>query len=232
MAYPPSGSGDAANREPEHADRLADAVPTRKRPYRSQTRRQVLDAAFAVFSEHGIAAGSLNEVAAAAGLTKGAVYSNFASKDDLVLALMEEHAAARTDAALAGFASAEDSRHGLVDLAAALAHAMRADAAWHRLLAEYFAMSAHDPRRREGLRRRRREVRDTAARAVARVADGLDTELPFTPAEMATVMLALSNGLAVEADIDPDAVPEDLLGRVLLLIAGDAVTAARTRSDS
>jgi hypothetical protein len=41
---------------------------------------------------------------------------------------------------------------------------------------------------------------------------------------MAVVLLALSNGLAVESQIDPDAVPADLLGRVLGLIAGDVVT--------
>ncbi|MEZ0107454.1 AcrR family transcriptional regulator [Catenulispora sp. EB89] len=200
------------------------AVRARKRPHRSQTRRQVLDAAFAVFSEHGIAASSLNQVAAAAGLTKGAVYSNFASKDDLVLALMEEHAAARTDAALAGFTSADagDPQRALAQMAAALVHGMRADAAWHRLLAEYFAMSSHDAGRREGLRHRRREVRDAVARAVARVSQDLAINLPFAPTEMATVMLALSNGLAVEAAIDPDAVPDDLLGRVLVLIAGDS----------
>jgi hypothetical protein len=40
---------------------------------------------------------------------------------------------------------------------------------------------------------------------------------------MAVVLLALSNGLAVETEIDPAAVPADLLGRVLTLIAGDAV---------
>ena len=224
MAASPTGSADKVNHEPEHADSAADAMRIRKRPHRSQTRRQVLDAAFAVFSEHGIAASSLNQVAAAAGLTKGAVYSNFASKDDLVLALMEEHAAARTDAALAGFPNTGDPQRALVKMAAALVHGMRADAAWHRLLAEYFAMSSHDAARRVGLRQRRREVRDAVARAVARVSQDLDINLPFAPTEMATVMLALSNGLAVEAAIDPDAVPDDLLGRVLILIAGETGT--------
>lgn len=195
---------------------------TRKRPYRSETRRRVLDAAFAVFSTRGIAASSLNEVAARAGLTKGAIYSSFASKDDLVLALMEEHAADRIDAALAGFSGA-DACHALTDLAAALVHGMRADAAWHRLLAEYFALTAHDPARREALRQRRREVRDAVARAIARATEGLHVDLPLAPAELATVFLALSNGLAVEADIDPDGVPEDLLGRVLTLVVGDAL---------
>lgn len=200
-----------------------DNTRPRKRPHRSETRRRVLDAAFAVFSEGGIAAGSLNEVADRAGLTKGAIYSSFASKDDLVLALMEEHAAGRIDAALAGFTGAGDTRLGLTELAAALVRGMREDAAWHRLLAEYFASTAHDADRREALRRRRREVRDVVARVVARVTEGLHVDLPLAPQEMATVFLALSNGLAVEADIDPEGVPGDLLGRVLTLLIGDAL---------
>lgn len=199
----------------------------RTRPHRAETRRRVLDAAFDVFSERGIAASSLTEVAAAAGLTKGAVYSSFASKDDLVLALMEEHAASRIDAAVAGFTDNVDTDHALTDMAAALVEGMRVDAAWHRLLAEYFAMASHDPVRQEGLRQRRREVREAITRVLNQLADGLGLDLPLPPAEMAVVLLALSNGLAVETEIDPDGVPTDLLGRVLTLIAGDAVAAVQ-----
>jgi AcrR family transcriptional regulator len=151
------------------------------------------------------------------------VYSSFASKDELVLALMEEHVAQRVDAALTNFTENVDTDHALADMAAALVAGMRADVAWHRLLAEYFAMASHDPARRDGLRQRRREAREAITRVLVRVADGLGIELPLAPAEMAVVLLALSNGLAVETDIDPEAVPADLLGRVLTLIAGDAV---------
>ena len=108
-------------------------------------------------------------------------------------------------------------------MAAALVEGMRTDAAWHRLLAEYFAMASHDPARQRALRARRREVREAITRVLVRVAAGLGFEFPLPPAEMAVVLLALSNGLAVETEIDPDAVPADLLGRVLTLIAGDAV---------
>jgi AcrR family transcriptional regulator len=202
----------------------------RTRPYRSETRRRVLDAAFAVFAERGIAASSLNEVAAAAGLTKGAVYSNFESKDDLVLALMEEHAAARINASLAEVDDHGDGPETLAAIGAVLVTAMRSDAAWHRLLAEYFAMAHHDRRRQKALRQRRREVREAVARALDRVAGGLDIELPMPSGELAVVLLALSNGLAVEADIDPEAVPDDLLGRVLTLIAGEAMAKIRAAS--
>ncbi|TNC21886.1 TetR/AcrR family transcriptional regulator [Amycolatopsis alkalitolerans] len=210
---------------------MAARQPGRTRPTRAETRRRILDAAFTVFGERGIAAAKLTEVAAAAGLTKGAVYSSFASKDELVLALMEEHAAHRLEASLERFAEAGDGKEALANVAAVLMHEMRADAVWHRLLAEFFAMAHHDPKRREALRRRRREVRETIARAIDRLAEGLDLQLPLPPKELAVILLALSNGLAVESAIDEEAVPDGLLGTVLTLIAGDAVAKIRSAAE-
>ena len=59
----------------------SDRTPkTRTRPTREQTRARLLRAASEVFATHGYDRASLDDVAAAAGLTKGAVYSSFASK--------------------------------------------------------------------------------------------------------------------------------------------------------
>jgi AcrR family transcriptional regulator len=181
----------------------------------------VLDAAFEVFAERGIATSSLNDVARAAGLTKGAVYSSFDSKDDLVLALMEEHAMARVTAGLATFTAGPSVAEALAHVGEVLVEAMKADAAWHRLLAEYFALSAHDPVRRDALRRRRREAREAVARGLRQVADETGLHLPLPAEEMAVVLFALSNGLAVESGMDPDAVPDDLLPRVMVLLGGE-----------
>jgi AcrR family transcriptional regulator len=57
---------------------------------RQQTRDYLLQAAAVVFAERGFSAATLDEVAAAAGFTKGAVYSNFKNKEDLFLALLED----------------------------------------------------------------------------------------------------------------------------------------------
>ncbi|MCW2786382.1 MAG: TetR family transcriptional regulator [Marmoricola sp.] len=198
----------------------------RTRPTRAETRRQVLDAAFEVFGQRGIAATSLTEVAAAAGLTKGAVYSNFDSKDELVLTLMEEHAGHRIQASLDAV-DADGGADVFGQVAAVLVREMRADAVWHRLLAEYFALAHHDPRKQKALQGRRREVRATVARALVQVSEGLGFALPMPADDLAIVFLALSNGMAVESDIDPGGVPDDLLARVLTLIAGDAVVALR-----
>ena len=57
---------------------------------KARTRAQLIDAAATVFARRGFVAASLDEVAEEAGLTKGAVYSNFDSKEDLVRAVLEE----------------------------------------------------------------------------------------------------------------------------------------------
>lgn len=65
----------------EHADH-----PKRSR---SVTRDRLLDAAGEVFAERGVAGASVEEVCERAGYTRGAFYSNFATKDELVVALLD-----------------------------------------------------------------------------------------------------------------------------------------------
>lgn len=101
---------------------------------------------------------------------------------------------------------------------------MRTDAAWHRLLAEYFAMAHRDPRLAQALRERRGEAGAAVVRALDKLTELLDIEFPLPIEEMAVLLFALGNGLAVESGIDPDAVPDDLMAKVLSLITPDAIT--------
>jgi AcrR family transcriptional regulator len=55
----------------------------------ARTRARLLDAAEAVFAENGFGEASLARIADRAGYTRGAVYANFASKDDLFLAVLD-----------------------------------------------------------------------------------------------------------------------------------------------
>jgi AcrR family transcriptional regulator len=66
---------------------LEPLTPERRR---AMTRAHLLEAAAEVFARNGFHGSTLDEVARAAGFTKGAVYSNFASKDDLFVALMDD----------------------------------------------------------------------------------------------------------------------------------------------
>ena len=112
-------------------DVLADPVPVTAR--RAHTQERLMAAAVRVFAQRGIIGASVEEICEAAGFTRGAFYSNFADKDELVLALIRqsiknqyaaaEQAIARTKAApgrpdaadlvsstLAAFAEAGHSR--------------------------------------------------------------------------------------------------------------------------
>lgn len=187
----------------------------RRRPTREETRRRVLAAAERVFAEHGIEAASVDDVAAAAGLTKGAVYSNFRSKSELVIALMEEHVLDLQRAAAELFDKAADADDALRETGTLLIEAARTDTGWRRLMIAYAMRDSGDPAIRAALRERRRELRSAVAGLVERLSEQYGWTLPFTPEETAVVVLALSNGFLVEGRLNSDSVPDDLLGRVL-----------------
>jgi AcrR family transcriptional regulator len=57
---------------------------------RTRTRQRLMTSAVAVFAERGVIGASVEELCEAAGFTRGAFYSNFADKDELVLAMIEQ----------------------------------------------------------------------------------------------------------------------------------------------
>src|SRR3984893_18872245 len=63
----------------------------RTRPTRYDTRDKLFEAAARVFEDQGIGGASIEAIALAAGFTRGAFYSNFASKDEMIIAMLEDH---------------------------------------------------------------------------------------------------------------------------------------------
>jgi AcrR family transcriptional regulator len=175
---------------------------TRRRPPRSATRQALLDAAITVFARQGIAKTSLSEIAAEAGLTKGAVYSNFASKDELLLAIMENHLIERMHNATSVFAGELSTPDAVREAGARLLASMVADARWHQLLLEYWTLALHDEAVMAKLAARRGELRAVIARSITEAAEAHGVALPITPEELTVTLMALSNGYAVERAID------------------------------
>lgn len=86
-------STDAAGpASPEKAP--ARAISTR----RERTRERLLEAAFTVFSRYGVQGASIEAICEAAGFTRGAFYSNFSTKEELYLAVIERDVRRRLDA--------------------------------------------------------------------------------------------------------------------------------------
>jgi AcrR family transcriptional regulator len=184
---------------------------------REQTRDDLIAAAYRLFTEGGFHATSLDQIAAAAGYTKGAVYSNFDSKEDLFFAVYERRVAEAEAQMRELFAG--DVAAGLDRIAADTTGRINRDDGW---LAAFFEFWAHVIRRPE-LRGRfaeiHRRVQLPIAGALERVAAERGVELPDEALRIAVASGAMQIGLALERLTQPDVVDEALgvrMGRLLL----------------
>ena len=189
---------------------------TRVRPPRSEVREQIVAAAGEEFAERGYGGTSVAQVAARAGFTKGAVYSNFGGKPELFAAAMQAYVAGMVvevfAEALGAAASASASEQ---PAARAIAHALAENVLlgerWPTLLGEFRAVVAHEPALRDlysELRlTQRTQLVDALRRAGEEVAlrPGLDLEVA------ATLLLTCVHGLSVERSTAPASMPTALV---------------------
>lgn len=104
----------------------------------------VLEAAQRVLLARGYAGATLEAIAREAGFSRGVVYSQFASKADLVLELLERRITERAEHN-AALAAAGSGREGLRALLRSNAARDDASHAWGRLLIEFRVHAARDP---------------------------------------------------------------------------------------
>jgi AcrR family transcriptional regulator len=180
------------------------------------SRTRLLEAAAGVFARRGYERATIDEIARAAGLSKGTVYWNFDSKEELFLALLEERFDRPAEAVMDISRSAPREQPTAQAVDAGVRALVREQPEFVQLLLEYWGAAVRDPRLRRRYVARQQRLRETLA-DVLRVRQPPD--LPFAvPAEhLATAFIALGMGLALEALVDPDAVPEGLFGEILSL---------------
>jgi len=181
---------------------------------RARTSQRLLDAAADVFARLGFHAATIDDIADAAGFTKGAVYGNFASKDALFLALLDRHLDyqyAQVDLLVAG-ASDTDLRAGLHD---ASTEQMAAGDSFGLLMLEFWLYAARDARARAALVARYEPMRQRLAAVVAErdVARGIARSRASD--EVAVLVLALDAGLFLQHLLDPEAISAGLRSRAL-----------------
>ncbi|HEY3959684.1 MAG TPA: TetR/AcrR family transcriptional regulator [Solirubrobacteraceae bacterium] len=192
------------------------------------SRERLLDAAVRVFARDGYSGTSIDRIAAEAGLSKGAVYWNFASKEELFFALLDERVDRRIRAL---FDQTEEPPPGQASegqVSAGLSAVLEQERELVVLFHEYSAMAVRDPRLRERYVERNVMLRDGLARAFeARVeafgaAGGVEAlgERPSAvdAQELATAVIALADGLSIERLTEPEVVSEELFGEILSLI--------------
>lgn len=157
-----------------------------------------------MFLRRGFHAASLDEIAEVAGYTKGAVYSNFAGKDALFLAVLDEQYRRRVEAYGQFVFDHVDIEDSYRAVAAFWRDANEREPAWHPLVAEFLAHAS----RHELLRGAVSAVRELALDGIAAVIDTLAERhgIAFTlpTREIARGGGALNRGLALEQALDPN----------------------------
>lgn len=181
------------------------------------TRTRLLDAAAERFAFGGFHGTSVDEVARAAGLTKGAVYANFRSKEELFLALLDRNVTEIVSLLESLLTQPVDDR--LQALPARLAQATVLGPAWTLLELEFVLYAARNPRLQAVVRGRRDRTRHLLASVVARHLEDVGHRDPAADADAAADLIsATADGLAFAALTDPEvAVAERLTDLVALL---------------
>lgn len=172
----------------------------------AQTRGELLAAAQRRFFEAGYHATTLDDIADAAGYTKGAVYSTFGSKAGLFLALFDDIVDQRL-AATRAIIDTEDAGTEAILQALADQPVEERNLRFLLLSIEFWVHAAREPVLLDAFSERYRRLR-------ASLAELAPQDSPLDPQRWALVTLALSNGFALERLIDPDGVPDDLMADV------------------
>jgi AcrR family transcriptional regulator len=174
----------------------------------AQTRQRLLDAAAVVFARRGFHGASLEEVADEAGYTKGAVYSNFASKENLFLAVLEARFRDRTEfyRRLGEQAAREPGQ----DLPGLLPGLDAPDEVWCLLETEFWLYALRNPSVRERMAALYRQYCAELSPLAAPYAAG-----DLDPEEVVAAVIALYYGLTLRLQGDPGAVRPDLVTRIL-----------------
>ena len=185
-------------------------------------------AAAEIFAERGFRAASVEEIAERAGFSKGAVYWHFESKDDLFFALLAERIDRPTWEMIELLESAPPDQDMAPEASQRFAEIVEGQRELVLLEHEYWSLAVRDPGLRRRYAKRQAALRQALGRALHARAEHLGAPPLGMPAEeMATAFLGLAYGLALERLIDPQAVPEHLLGETFALIYGGLVARAQ-----
>jgi AcrR family transcriptional regulator len=170
----------------------------------AETRARLLDAAVRVCARRGLADATIEEISEEAGYTRGAVYSNFESKENLLLAVFEERIEPRLRSVLAPMIEATGARQQGLMLTSLVGSLLKEERAYLQLLVEFWGVAARNRtvgRRFAEVRRRRRElVSEMIGERLTRRGERLEN----TTDELAAVLVALTTGVLFEAIVDRD----------------------------
>ena len=177
-----------------------------------------------MFEEQGIGGASIEAIAAAAGFTRGAFYSNFTSKDELIIAMLEDHVEQtirRNLDLLARHKNIADFLEALRTMDRSQQDPLGRSPLLHM---EMILFVARAEKRRPELAKRLRARRQLITDIVETALKNAGRSGSLNPAWTGAILLALEDGFRLHRLIDPETTPADSFLRAI----GDLQRAVRT----
>ena len=193
-----------------------------------EARDELLAAALRVFARRGYRQAGVDEIAAEAGYSKGALYWHFSGKEELLTALIEERIDAPMRDRVALLASAPPERDMSVEATRAFAQQLGEQREAMLLEREYWTLAIRDPELRARYAERQKGLRGALAGAIEARARHLGTpDVPMPAEDVARIVMTIIGGLSVDELIEPGSVSPELLGETLALIYAGLVARAQ-----
>ncbi|MFG1624446.1 TetR/AcrR family transcriptional regulator [Kribbella sp. NPDC049227] len=192
---------------------------------RSATRARLLDGALEVFAERGFNGASVEDICERAGFTRGAFYSNFGSKDELVLALFQattDRLLEQIGALLPDLANQPgtllDAVLGLLDEAAGDTRQ------WHLISTEFTLHALRNPEAARALNRQRAMFRSSLTKLVEEISEISGMRMSVPAEQFVRLVIAVHEGARSQSLLEPRKLPAGSLERTFLPMVLTAVT--------
>ena len=180
----------------------------------AQTRQELLDAAARVFVKRGFTGSSVEEISAEAGYTRGAFYSNFRSKNELFIELLHDRVYTRyTEMTQEGLQGRPPTLRETGEMLAAMQAAPEGRWLW-RLWFECLAQAGRDEELRELAASFWRGNREGTAKLI----EIAQPHHKDRAKAIATALIALDIGLAIQHFVDPENTPLELYPELYVLL--------------
>src|SRR3984885_7165723 len=187
----------------------------RTRPTRDDTCDKLFEAAARVFEEQGIGGASIEAIAAAAGFSRGAFYSNFKSKEELIIAMLEDHveqSIRRSLDLLARHKNPADFIEALRTMDRSRQDPLGRSPLLHM---EMILFVARAEQRRPDLAKRLRARRQLIAEIVETTSRNSGKNGALNPTWTGAILLGLEGGFRRPRLIDPETTPADSFLRAI-----------------
>jgi AcrR family transcriptional regulator len=187
-----------------------------------QTRAHLLDAARRLFVDRGFSGTSLRDIAAEAGYTQGAFYSNFANKEDLFVELMRERSKTQVSDISRTLSDPSASGDDILSALEVWAETLDSEPEWSVLGVEFKLQGRRNPAFATASQVLLDAHRDGLAYCIGQIFARLEKVPPESPIILAAAFMGLSQGLALQRSM----LAEVPIGHMIMVFLRSLLAAA------